>query len=417
MAAYALLIGVEAVLALPLLYLLVLSVAALAGSRRMPAAQVIHAPDQEPDTSHHRLARFALLIPAHDEEVVIGDLLASITALDYPAACRDAYVIADNCSDATADVAREAGAPGVEVWERHNTQQQGKGHALRWMLEGLEHAGRRYDAYVIVDADSRLSPNFLRAMAHGLAQGAVALQGQYRVQNEVGAWTASLRAVAFALFNHLRPLGRAALGWSAGLKGNGMCFDRSLIQRFGWDSYTLAEDAEYHLALVCEGIRVTYVPEAVVTSAMPTTLRQAKSQQQRWERGRLVLAKMYAVSLARNALRHRDLASLDAVFEVCLPPISLLVGGLALAVAGAVTLRWEPGLIAAGMLVAAFMLHGFAGMRLARLSPRAYLALLYVPWYVLWKIGIYARAAVSRGTGPWVRTSRVATLPSGSSGG
>jgi cellulose synthase/poly-beta-1,6-N-acetylglucosamine synthase-like glycosyltransferase len=412
----ALLLGAEGALALPLLYLLLLSVAALLAGRRAghtasPAAapgSPLSLPPPAALATTQR-PRFALLIPAHDEEVVIGSLLASIAALDYPAALRDVYVIADNCTDETANVAREAGVAGVQVRERCDERQRGKGYAVRWLLEDLEREDVRYDGYVVVDADSQLSPNFLSALAAGLARGMDAQQGQYRVQNGTAAWTAGLRAVAFALINHLRPLGRSALGWSVGLKGNGMCFSRRLIERFGWAAYSLAEDAEYHLALVSAGVRVAYAPEAVVTSAMPTTLRQARSQQQRWERGRLTLARTHALALMRGAWRHRDLARLDAIAEVCLPPISTLVGLLALVVLGAVALRWGPGLVVASGLVVIFALHGAAGVGLARLSWHAYGALLYAPWYVIWKIGIYCGATLRRGDGAWVRTSRSAT--------
>lgn len=393
----------EAVLALPLLYLALLSAAALTQARRGGRA-VAGAPTggSVPHT------RFALLVPAHDEEPVIAELLASIAALDYPVALREVHVVADNCTDRTAAVVRGARLPGVEVWERRDPRLGGKGHALRWLLEQLEADGRTYDAYVVVDADSRLSPNFLRVMAARTMRGADALQAQYRVANATGSWTAGLRAVAFALFNHLRPLGRQALGWSAGLKGNGMCFSRAVIERHGWGSYTLAEDAEYHLLLIANGIRVRYVPEAVVTSAMPTTLRQARSQQQRWERGRLILARAHGPALLRGALRHGDLARLDAIVEVCLPPISLLAGLLALLAACALALGWLPGVWGALALLALFALHVAAGLALARLSPRAYLSLLYAPWYILWKIGVYAGAAVRRGEARWVRTDRAA---------
>jgi cellulose synthase/poly-beta-1,6-N-acetylglucosamine synthase-like glycosyltransferase len=209
----------------------------------------------------------------------------------------------------------------------------------------------------------------------------------------------------------LRPLGRSALGLSVGLKGNGMCFSRRVIERFGWGSYSLAEDAEHHLALVAANVRVRYMPEAIVTSAMPTSLRQARSQQQRWERGRLVLARAYAGPLLRGARRERDLAQLDAIAEVCLPPLSVLAGALALVSALALALRWTPGLVIAAVLVGVLALHGVAGMALARLTPRAYLSLAYAPIYVLWKIGVYLRAAAQKGATVWVRTPRVAAAP------
>jgi 1,2-diacylglycerol 3-beta-glucosyltransferase len=400
-----LLLALEGMLALPLLYLAVLSLAALVGARRRAA----------PSPPLAQVPRIALLVPAHDEAEVIGALLASVAALEYPQARRDVYVIADNCTDATARLAREAGVPGVRVTERHDLVRRGKGHALRWQLEALERAGERYAGYLIVDADSQLSPNFLRVMAAGLVRGADAQQGQYRVQNEDASWVAGLRAIAFALFNHLRPAGRSALGLSAGLKGNGMCFSRRVIEREGWGSYSLAEDAEHHLALVAAGVRVRYVPDAIVTSAMPVDLRQAETQQHRWERGRLVLARAYAAPLLSAALRERDPARLDAIAEVCLPPLSVLVGALALVIVLALALGWAPGLAIAAALAGLLALHGLAGMALAHLTPRAYLSLAYAPVYVVWKIGVYLRAAVQRGASLWVRTPRVAAAPGESS--
>ncbi|HEV2235282.1 MAG TPA: glycosyltransferase family 2 protein [Ktedonobacterales bacterium] len=398
------LLALEVALALPLLYLAVLSVAALIGARHL-ATSATSSPAAVDSP------RLALLVPAHDEAEVIAGLLASVAALDYPVARRDVYVIADNCTDATARIARAAGVLGVTVCERRDTAERGKGFALRWQLEALEQAGQRYDGYVFVDADSQLSANFLRVMALGLARGADAQQGQYRVQQDATSWVAGLRAIAFALFNHLRPLGRQTLGLSSGLKGNGMCFSQAVIERFGWGAYSLAEDAEQHLALVAAGVRVAYVPAAVVTSAMPTSLRQAHSQQQRWEHGRLMLARAYAAPLVRGALRERDLTRLDAIVEVCLPPLSVLAGALALLIALALVLGWAPGLAGAALLTALLALHGIAGLALARLAPRAWLALVYAPVYVLWKTGVYARAAARKGGAAWVRTPRVAAAP------
>src|SRR5262249_30061342 len=164
-----------------------------------------------------------------DEEGGIARTINSCRVLDYPPDRFATIVVADNCGDATAAVARSAGA---EVYERHTEGERAKGYALRWLLEQLEAAGRRFDAYLIVDADSQLSPNVLREMAAALGRGALVAQAQYRVLNASDAWTAGLRAVAIALFNHVRPLGRMCFGWSAGLKGNGMCFSRAVFERF-----------------------------------------------------------------------------------------------------------------------------------------------------------------------------------------
>lgn len=391
-----LLVTVEAVVLAPLLYLALLSVGAVLETRRRSAAR------RAPTTAD--MPTFALLIPAHDEAAVIAGALSSVAALDYPPQLRSVFVVSDNCADNTAEIARGAGAT---VYEREDAHERAKGYALRWLLERLREDQRRFDAYVIVDADSHLSPNFLREMAASLAAGAQVVQAQYRVQNQDDGWLAGLRAVAFALFNHLRPLGRARFGWSAGLKGNGMCLSRAVIDGHGWAAYSLAEDAEFHIHLLKAGIRVDYAPNAVVAAEMPVSLRQAQSQQARWERGRLELARLAARELLPGIFRRGAAARLDALIEVALPPLSLMVGLILLCSLGAALLP-SPltlGLVAAMTL--ALGLHVLVGASLARLSARAYLSLWRAPLYIVWKCWVYTAALVGRGASGWVRTERV----------
>ena len=386
----------ECIVLVPLAYLALLSLGALV-ARLRPARSVAA---DETALDHYR---FAILIPAHDEASTIAGVLASVAALDYPPALCTPIVVADNCSDETAARARAAGAL---VYERTDPHDRAKGYALRWLFARLAEEQRTFDGYIIVDADSRLSRNFLHEMARALASGAQVAQAQYRVANEGESWMSGLRALAFALFNHVRPAGRALYGWSAGLKGNGMCFSPAVLERFGWGAYSLAEDAEYHLALVRAGIRVRYMPGAIVAAEMPTTLRQARSQQARWERGRLALVRAHVPGLLLGTLRHADLARLDAAMEVALPPLSLMVGLVVASALGAALLGSAAGLWLATAMVAALALHLLAGALLARLTPRAYLSLLYAPGYILWKCWVYLLAIVRPGSGRWVRTER-----------
>lgn len=397
----------EVLLAIPLFYLATLSVAALgvAGVRRARGARWAAA---APSAADGPLPTMAVLIPAHDEAGGIAGAVASALALDYPRGCYDVYVIADNCTDATA---ARAAAAGATVYERHDEAHQAKGYALRWMLERLDAAGIRHDAYIVLDADSRLSPNFLRAMARALRSGAQVAQGQYRVLNAAGGSAAGLRAVAFALFNHVRPLGRLAFGWSAGLKGNGMCFARPVLERFGWGAYSLAEDAEYHLALVRAGIVVRYIPEAVVAAEMPETLRQSRTQQARWEKGRIDLARAHVGALVRGAVANADGAYLDAALEIVTPPLSLLVGLVVLVALATLPLGWTPAVLVAAILLGALALHVLAGIILARLSWRTYLSLFAAPAYIVWKCWVYLAALVGRGGAGWVRTQRAPEQP------
>lgn len=395
-----LLMTVELAVLLPLTYLALLSVAALFARRPARNAEALTSEDDQ------TLPRFAILIPAHDEAPVIAGAIASAVALDYPAERRAIVVVADNCADGTAAIAQAAGAV---VYERVDEYKRAKGYALGWLLDQLEAANCYFDAYVIMDADTHLSPNFLRCMAHVMASGAQVAQARYRVLNSDESWTAGIRAVAFALFNHLRPLGRARFGWSAGLKGNGMCFTRAVIERFGWGSYSLTEDVEYHVRLIEAGIHVVYVPHATAAAEMPVNLAQARSQQARWERGRLELVRAYVPPLVRGFLRHGDAARLDAAMEIMLPPLSLLIGAVCACLALAGALRWWPALALALALVMLLGLHGLIGAALAKLSWRAYLSLLRAPLFVAWKCGVYLAALFGRDDDSWIRTQRAGT--------
>jgi cellulose synthase/poly-beta-1,6-N-acetylglucosamine synthase-like glycosyltransferase len=384
--------AVEALLIVPLGYVAILSLAAIVVALR-PARRITEAP-----TTH-----FVILVPAHNEAAVISKLLASLRALDYPSELFTALVIADNCTDATAAIVREA---GVRVLERTSETERAKGYALRYALEQLAAAGESYDAYVIVDADTVFAPAFLREMDVALRGGALVAQGQYRVLNAGEGWAAGLRAVAFALINHVRPLGRSLFGLSAGLKGNGMVFSRAVIERFGWAAYGLTEDAEYHVTLIKAGIRVAYVPRAIVAAEMPASMRQSGSQQERWERGRIELARAHGLGMLGSFLRTGDLARLDVAVESLTPPLSLLAAGVVFALVGVAVLRWELGLWVALGLLAALVLHVAVGIALGRLPLRVVASLLAAPFYIVWKSVLFLGALAARGAGGWIRTPR-----------
>jgi hypothetical protein len=391
-AASALLLGMLLVLVAPVcLYCLLLTGAAPFGLRRRPPAAC-------------RLRRFAVLVPAHDEEPVLARLLDSLAALDYPPELVRVCVVADNCTDGTAALAR---ARGALVYERRDPARLGKGFALAWLLAELERTGQRFDAYVIVDADSVLSPNFLRAMNRRLEAGARTVQAYYAVLPVRGTAAERLREAALALVHYLRPAGKAALGLSCGLKGNGMCFDRSVVERFGWPVAGLAEDVEMHLLLVAAGVRVAFAPEAVVRAEMPSTLGGAGGQNLRWEAGRLTALRRQVWPLVRRGLARRDVAALDAALEQLVPPLSVPVLLAGLGLVGGVLLRAPVVADTAAALLALLALHVLAGLLLARVSGRVYRSLAMAPLYVAWKAAIYGRAVLGRAERRWVRTARV----------
>lgn len=353
--------------------------------------------------------RFAILIPAHNEQEILPTLLSSLAEVDYP---RDRYtvcVVADNCIDTTAELARALGWP--RVYERFDTTKRGKGYALNWLLAKLEEEERIFDAYVVLDADSVVEPAFLRALARELANGVEAAQACNTVLNVTEAPSTALRWVALSLVNHVRPLGRNGIGGSSTLTGNGMCLSRAILQRHPWQAFGIAEDYQYYLTLMEQGgkaERVSYVPEAVVRSHMPTTFTQMRTQDIRWEASQDKHATWrVALRLLKAGIKSHDLVRLDAVAELLTPPLSSLVCWCLLAVIASLAVWSVADLLFSCALVCGMLFYISTAAYLLRPPHSAYRAFLHAPGFVLWKLWVYFVLRRSKKhTSEWVRTSR-----------
>jgi 1,2-diacylglycerol 3-beta-glucosyltransferase len=347
--------------------------------------------------------RFVVLVPAHNEQSGMRATLESLAFCVYPSDARRTVVIADNCTDRTADCAREA---EVEVWERVDPTRHGKGFALAWALDRLQTEEDTFDAVLVIDADCVASPNMLNAIDQRLRSGASAVQIAYTVANPDASHTAALRFGAFELVNTVRFLGKQRLGLSCGLVGTGMAFTKELLEREPWTATSLVEDAEYHLRLVQAGERAEFVPEAWVSSAVPTSLKASSDQHTRWEQGKLQLVRRWSLRLVALGLARRDIVRVHAGLECLVPPQSLITAGsLGSGLAGLLLRSRRLMLLSAVTLVAqlAFVL---AGLRLVRAPARVYRALLVAPMLIAGKVVMYGRLLSGRGPKSWVRTAR-----------
>lgn len=346
--------------------------------------------------------RFAVVVPAHNEEAMLPATLASIAAQDYDRRRFSVHVIADNCSDATAAVARQLGAT---VHERHAPDSPGKGQAISWLIAGG--ALPAHDALVFIDADSRIDASFLATADAYLQRGRqVALQANYAVQDATSSPLVSLRAMAFALMHNLRGRGKANLGLSCGLWGNGMVIRREALEATGWQSFSAVEDAEQHLKLLFAGQRVAFMAEARVHGHMPATFAAARDQQRRWEGGRLYLLRRYARPLVVASFRQGNLSPAVALIELALPPLSLLgVSGVATA-ALAAAFASEAAAIAGGLALAGLAAYVVIGLLGSGLAPKTYLALAHAPRFILWKLWLYLGELYRRSEPAWTRTLR-----------
>jgi len=350
--------------------------------------------------------RYAILVPAHNEAQTIDRLLDSFAALDHPADRFAVHVVADNCTDATADIAR---GRGVVVHERTNTTLVGKGFALDWLLERVL-ATDAPDVIVYMDADAVAPANMLTGFDAAFDAGARVVQAHYAVSSPFASWATTMRSAAMLLVNYVRPLGRRQLGLSAGLKGTGMAMEAGIARSQRWGG-SLAEDTEYHARLLLDGLSVTFVPEVTVTAEMPSTLAGSVDQNRRWEAGRLAAARQLGPRLLASGLATLDGKRIDAALDLLIPPLSSLA---ALIVAGALLGLWiapAAGLVfvLCGLGLAA---HVLLGLAVARADAAYYKALVKTPLFLAWKIPVYA-GVIGRGPQTWIRTTREPSGPTG----
>lgn len=392
-----LLLGIEIVIALPVLYLCIVSTSAILRARQGKKKALSFLPPY---------ADFAILIPAHNEISVLGSLLESLAVLAYPKDHYTVYVIADNCTDATANLARTSG--WVQVYERFDQAKRGKGFALNWLLQELEHDQLIYDAYVILDADSIVDPKFLQVMNQGLAQGAQALQAHNNVLNITDSPSTALRWLGLTLMNYVRPLGRNGLRCSSTLTGNGMCLSRSLLNRYPWQAFALAEDYQYYLTLVQHGEKAIYMPEAIVRSVMPSTFAQMRTQDIRWEASESSQSVWTTTcKLLKAGIRNRDFARIEAIAELLTPPLSPLVGWCLLALVSSLALWSWSGLLIDLLLIGGLIYYISTAFYLLRPPRTVFMALLCAPVFMVWKLWVVLVLKRNKKyTAEWIRTSR-----------
>lgn len=352
--------------------------------------------------------RFAIVVPAYNEEKVISKTVYSLSGLIYPKNFYDLYVIADNCTDNTAKVARNLGAI---VLERANPEQRGKGYALRWAFDQIIHSEKQYDAIVVFDSDSLASGNYLDVMNYYLEQGKEVIQSSDLVIPQPGIWSSEATRIGFLLTNYVKPLGRKSLGLPMGLRGNGMCFSIDHLKKHPWEAWSLTEDLEYGLKLLIQDVDIHFAPEAYVWAQMPVNASNAESQRRRWEMGRHEIIRKYSPLFLKGAIRKRSLKFFDALVDLLTPPfvntfllvlIMIVINGL-LAYFNLIQERY---LIIWVSLAIIGLLHLFVGLFVAKADKNLYKSLFYVPIYILWKIKVYIKAFFIGREETWVRTTR-----------
>lgn len=350
-------------------------------------------------------ARAVVLIPAHDEALGIDATVAALRAVAGPDV--RILVVADNCSDDTAAIARAAGA---EVIERHDASARGKGYALAFGRDHIAKSAEAPDVVIVMDADCRLAPGSIAALAARVMRGAgqpaqainlIAADLSAPPMTQIGGF-------AMVVKNLYRSRGMTRLGGSALLTGTGMAFPWHLFATADLGSGSLVEDLGLGITLVKAGHATVLVEDAGVSS-LPAPPDAALAQRTRWEHGFLDTARRGALPLLGSGLRRGSVKELLLACHLLVPPLALLmmIAGAVLVVTSALALAGAsavPAVVLAATFALALVVTFVAWLHGGRRWLRG-TALLKAPLYILWKLPIYLGFLRRRET-EWRRTSR-----------
>lgn len=346
----------------------------------------------------------AVLMPAHNEASGISEAIQSI--LPQLGVEDRLLVVADNCEDKTAEVARKAGA---EVVERFNDAARGKGFALDFGIQALQKSPK--DVLIIIDADCKVDSNAIKKMAGYAVKHNRPVQCLYLMYRQSGATLkAAVAEFAWTVKNWVRPLGFAKLGLPCQLMGTGMAFPWLVLEKMDLANGHIVEDMKLGVDLAAEGYPPAFFPDAKVSSFFPLEKDTQKGQSKRWEHGHLsvIMGEMPALLLA-GIKRGQALVAAMAL-DLSIPPLALFVGVMLL-------FALINGLLFYGLSIAGFafwlatanVLMLFVAVLLAwwRFGQQiiALKQLLYIPIYMLQKIPNYLSFAVKRQT-TWNKTKR-----------
>lgn len=257
--------------------------------------------------------RFMAIIPAHNEEAVVANLIESLKQQTYNKELYDIYVIADNCTDNTAKVAREAGAI---VYERFDETKKTKGYALNWFLQQKIKEDAPYDAFFVFDADNIVDKNFIVNMNKKLCQGEDVVQGYRDIKNPSDNWITAGYAIFYWQMHRFYHLARYNLGLSPLLNGTGFMVKFDVVKPQGWDTVTLTEDIEFSLKRIIKGKKLGWATDAIVYDEQPTGFKQSWSQRSRWTVGHMQCIKTYTKQLAVAAKENKNMMNLDGLLYI-----------------------------------------------------------------------------------------------------
>ncbi|TCP28977.1 cellulose synthase/poly-beta-1,6-N-acetylglucosamine synthase-like glycosyltransferase [Scopulibacillus darangshiensis] len=263
--------------------------------------------------------RFLLLIPAHNEETVIGSLVENLLNLDYPDKLYDILVIADNCTDTTPDLVHMLGASVI----KHSSppdEPKGKPYAIRYALEQIgSDLTKKYDGVAVFDADNLVSANYLKEMNKHFLKGDKVVQCFLDSKNPEDNWVTLAYSTSFYFANRFFQLAKTRLGLSNFIGGTGFCVDSKLLEEIGWTAKSLTEDLEFTIQCILRGIPVNWCHTARVFDEKPESFKASCVQRMRWARGHWDVTFRYSHKLLMRAFFKCDIKAIDAFLYLINP--------------------------------------------------------------------------------------------------
>lgn len=272
-----------------------------------------------------RLHKFAVLICARNESAVIADLIDSLKNQTYPASLMEVFVLADNCTDRTAEIAR---AHGATVYERFNRAKVGKGYALQALLEHIrQDRPMGFDGYFVFDADNVLAPDYIERMNETFSEGYQVVTSYRNSKNYGDNWISAGYALWFLRESQYLNRARMNLSTSCAVGGTGFLFSRETLEKMGgWNFFLLTEDIEFTVYQVLRGVTIGYCEKAELFDEQPTDFRQSWRQRTRWTKGYLQVFGRYGKELLRQMFRG-NFAAFDMGMNI-MPAFFLSAAGL-----------------------------------------------------------------------------------------
>jgi cellulose synthase/poly-beta-1,6-N-acetylglucosamine synthase-like glycosyltransferase len=362
--------------------------------------------DKSADPTRNHRYKYLLLVPAHNEETLIGRLLESIRNIDYDKDDFKVAVVVDNCIDSTADIASEHNA---RVLVRKDDSRRGKGFAIAWALRQINLD--EFDAIVVIDADNIVDSLFFHGLNKIVAKGSNAIQCYNALANPDETAFTRIIHLSRTINNSLYHEAKYMLGLSSWLMGNGMCLTTKLLKQHGWTTTTMAEDLEYYAKLIKGNEIISFAAGSKLYHQESRGIRQATDQRLRWSSGKLQIARKHGCDILRQGLRERNLKKMDAALPLILPNLSLMANliVIALLMALAMNLFYSNTVIVGWLLFLLLLetLYFLSGIYLTRMPiGKVLYSIGFIPVFLVWKGCIDVKSAFGKKMTHWGKSKR-----------